>query len=596
MRKARTSIAVACLIAMILPEIGGTQPADAPQDDPVQRLHDLFDREWEARLAEHPLLATAVGRHEYDDRLSSMTPADLQRRYEADKAFLAKLRGIDPQALSDQDRVSYRIFEFQLEDRVRAYELGDYQMPLTSDGGFYIQLSRLPQTMTPRTVEDYENYIARLRQLPRYFTEQTTLMRQGIERGFTLPRVVVESVMVAVESYAVEDPEATVFWPPFEEFPASVPESERSRLRSAGREAIVSAAIPAYGAFRDFMRNEYLPGSRQTLDAVELPRGEDYYQFVIGRYTSLDLTPREIHEIGLREVEQIRDEMDGVMREVGFEGSFDEFLEFLRTDPQFYAETPEELLMRAAWIAKQMDGKLPSLFGTLPRVPYTVEPVPEELAPRYTAGRYVSPAHGSTQPGIYWVNTHGLDSRPLYNLEALTFHEAVPGHHLQGSLAEEQEGLPPFRRFWYLSAFGEGWGLYSEWLGLEAGFYTDPYSNFGRLTYAMWRACRLVIDTGVHAFGWTRQQAIDYLAERTALSLHEVETEIDRYISWPGQALSYKLGELTIRRLRREAEEALGPDFDVREFHDAVLLHGAVPLPVLEEQVAAYIENSQPEQ
>lgn len=592
MRSRQPWITVACLVGLTLPVLADAQQNRERDDDPSRRLHDLFAREWEVRLEESPLLATAVGRHEYDDRLSSMTPADLRRRYEADKAFLAELREIDPQTLSDQDRVSYRIFESQLEDRVGAYELGDYQMPLTSDGGFYIQLSRLPQTMTPRTVEDYENYIARLRQLPRYFTEQAELMRQGIERGFTLPRVVVESVMIAVESYVVEDPEATVFWPPFEEVPASVPESERSRLRAAGREAIISAAIPAYGAFRDFMRDEYLPGSRQTLGAVELPRGEDYYQFVIGRYTSLELTPREIHDIGLREVEQIREEMDGVMREVGFEGSFDEFLEFLRTDPQFYAETPEELLMRAAWIAKQMDGKLPSLFGTLPRVPYTVEPVPEELAPRYTAGRYVSPAHGSTQPGIYWVNTHGLDSRPLYNLEALTFHEAVPGHHLQGSLAEEQEGLPPFRRFWYLSAFGEGWGLYSEWLGLEAGFYTDPYSDFGRLTYAMWRACRLVIDTGLHAFGWTRQQAIDYLGERTALSRHEVETEVDRYISWPGQALSYKLGELTIRRLRREAEQALGPDFDVREFHDAVLLHGAVPLPVLEEQVAAFIESA----
>lgn len=592
MRSRRTWITVACLVGLTLPVLADAQESREREDDASRRSHDLFAREWEVRLEESPLLATAVGRHEYDDRLASMTPADLRRRYEADKAFLAELREIDPQALSEQDRVSYRIFEFQLEDRARAYELGDYQVPLTSDVGFYIELSRLPQTMTLRSVEDYENYIARLRQLPRYFTEQAALMRQGIERGFTLPRVVVESVMVAVESYAVEDPQATVFWPPFEELPASVPESERSRLRSAGREAIVSAAIPAYGAFRNFMRDEYLPGSRQTLGAVELPRGEDYYQFVIRRYTSLDLTPGEIHEIGLREVEQIREEMDGVMREVGFEGSFEEFLELLRTDPRFYAKTPEELLMRAAWIAKQMDGKLPSLFATLPRVPYTVEPVPEELAPRYTAGRYVSPAHGSTQPGIYWVNTHDLGSRPLYNLEALTFHEAVPGHHLQGSLAEEQEGLPPFRRFWYLSAFGEGWGLYSEWLGLEAGFYTDPYSDFGRLTYAMWRACRLVIDTGLHAFGWTRQQAIDYLAERTALSLHEVETEVDRYISWPGQALSYKLGELTIRRLRREAEQALGPDFDVREFHDAVLLHGAVPLPVLEEQIAAYIESA----
>ncbi|MGH9381520.1 MAG: DUF885 domain-containing protein [Thermoanaerobaculia bacterium] len=585
-------MALTCLVALALCVPGRAQEGRAFADDATVRLHDLFAREWEARLEESPLLATSVGRHEYDGRLPSSAPQDLRRRYEAAKAFLAELHTIDPKALSDQDRVSYRIFEHQLEDRVGEYELGDYQIPLTSDEGFYIELARLPQTMTLRTVEDFENYIARLRQLPRYFGEQIGLMRQGLERGFTLPRVVVESVMIAVESYTVDEPEETVFWPPFEQFPGSVPESEQGRLRDAGRQAILEGATPAYRAFGDFMRDVYLPGARETLGAVELPNGEDYYRFLIRRYTSLDLSARDIHEIGLREVEQLRREMDSVMREVGFEGDFAAFLEFLRTDPRFYAETPEELLMRAAWIAKRMDGKLPALFGTLPRVPYTVEPVPEELAPRYTAGRYVSPAHGSTQPGIYWVNTHNLPSRSLYNLEALTLHEAVPGHHLQGALAEEQDGLPPFRRFWYLSAFGEGWGLYSEWLGLEAGFYTDPYSNFGRLTYAMWRACRLVIDTGVHAFGWTRQQAIDYLAERTALSLHEVETEIDRYISWPGQALSYKLGELTLRRLRREAEQALGSRFDVREFHDAVLLRGAVPLPVLEEQIAAYVDRT----
>jgi uncharacterized protein (DUF885 family) len=309
----------------------------------------------------------------------------------------------------------------------------------------------------------------------------------------------------------------------------------------------------------------------------------------VRHFTTLDHGPDAIHALGLAEVARIRGEMDGIIEEVGFEGTYAEFLDFLRTDRRFYAETPEDLLERAAWIAKTMDGKLPALFLTLPRLPYTVEPVPEHIAPKYTAGRYVSPPKGSTRPGIYWVNTYDLPSRPLYTLEALTLHEAVPGHHLQGALAQELEDLPDFRQYSYLSAFGEGWGLYSEWLGIEAGFYQDPYSDFGRLTYEMWRACRLVVDTGVHALGWSRQRALDFMAANTALSLHEVSTEIDRYITWPAQALAYKMGEIEIRRLRAKAEGELGQRFDVRRFHDAVLSNGSVPLPVLAEQIDAFI-------
>ena len=296
-----------------------------------------------------------------------------------------------------------------------------------------------------------------------------------------------------------------------------------------------------------------------------------------------------MHQIGLKEVKRIRSEMEVVIDEVGFEGSFADFLEFLRSDPQFYADTPEELLKEASFITKRMDAKLPSLFKTLPRLTYGVAPVPDDLAPKYTGGRYAGPAEGSNEPGYYWVNTYKLDVRPLYNLEALSFHEAVPGHHLQNAIAAELENVPDFRRDVYLSAFGEGWGLYSEWLGKEAGFYTDPYSNFGRLTYEMWRACRLVVDTGIHAMGWERQQVIDYLASNTALALHECTTETDRYISWPGQALSYKIGELKIKELRRYAEKELGRDFDVREFHDAVLGNGAVPLDVLEELIKDWV-------
>ncbi len=390
-----------------------------------------------------------------------------------------------------------------------------------------------------------------------------------------------------------DKPEDSVFYAPFTRFGVGVPEPRRAALAQAGAAAVREAVVPAYRSFLEFMVETYIPGARTTLGARDMPDGEAYYASRIRAFTTLDdITAEEIHEIGLAEVARIRAEMQAIIDGVGFEGDFAAFLKFLRTDPRFYAATPEALLKEASWIAKRMDAALPSLFGRLPRQPYGVAPVPAAIAPKYTGGRYVGAPAGSTQPGWYWVNTYALESRPLYILEALTLHEAVPGHHLQNALAQEQEGLPAFRRVMYHSGFGEGWGLYSERLGLEAGFYTDPYSNFGRLTYEMWRACRLVVDTGVHAFGWSRERMLRYLADHTALSLHEVGTETDRYISWPGQALAYKLGELTIRRLRADAEAALGPRFDLRTFHDAVLANGSVPLAVLEQVVAEYIATA----
>jgi uncharacterized protein (DUF885 family) len=414
-------------------------------------------------------------------------------------------------------------------------------------------------------------------------------MTAGLGRGFVQPRVVLEGLDESIAAYVVGDPEKSVFWEPFENFPVGVPEEERRRLRETASEAISEAIVPAYRTFLDFMRNQYMPGGRTSLGASELPEGRSYYAHKIRFYTTLDLSPEEIHLIGQAEVSRIRAEMEAVIREVGFEGGFEEFLSFLRTDPRFYAETPDELLKEASFITKKMDGKLPSLFRTLPRLPYGVEPVPEAIAPKYTAGRYVGAPRGSTQPGYYWVNTYDLSSRPLYALTALSLHEAVPGHHLQIALNNELEDLPNFRRFSYISAFGEGWGLYSEYLGVETGMYEDPYSRFGRLTYEMWRACRLVVDTGIHSMGWSRDRARDFLAGNTALSLHEVATEIDRYISWPAQALAYKLGELRIKDLRRQAEAALGEDFDIREFHDALLLNGSLPLPVLEDEIRRFV-------
>ncbi|HEX2835282.1 MAG TPA: DUF885 domain-containing protein [Thermoanaerobaculia bacterium] len=559
--------------------------------DDVQTLHALFDRHWEWRLQRDPLFATSVGRHEYNDRLPSATPAALKSEYDETKAFLAELEKIDAAKLPAEERINYDIFRERLRGAIADYELGDYQMPFNADSGFHSSFSRLAKDVPLTTVKDYENYIARLNAWPQHVREQIALMRLGLARGFTVPRATLEGYDSTISAHVIDDPSKSVFWEPFAKFPATIPAAEQERLRTAGRNAVVNAAIAGYREFLEFFRGEYLPKARTSLAASELPNGRAYYAHKIREFTTLDLTPEQIHNTGKAEVERISAEMQAVMKQVGFNGDFAAFLQFLRTDPRFYAKTPEALLERASRIAKRMDGKLPSLIKTLPRLPYTVDPVPADIAPKYTSGRYVSAPQGGTQPGIYWVNTYKLENRPLYNLEALTLHEAVPGHHIQIALSRELTNLPNFRRFSYISAFGEGWGLYSEWLGLEAGFYTDPYDNFGRLSYEMWRACRLVVDTGIHSMGWTRQQAIDYMASRTALPLHEVTTEIDRYISWPGQALAYKLGELKIKELRRRAEAKLGTKFDVREFHDVVLGSGAIPLTVLESNVDRWIEQ-----
>jgi uncharacterized protein (DUF885 family) len=573
-------------LALLLPA-SGVQAAE----DEASRFRDLVGREWDVRLQEDPLLATSVGIDPFNHRLPSMTREALGRRHEIWKGFLAELDAIDSSRLEEQDRMGHRILRDQLENRIAGFRFGAYQIPLNADSGFHSEFARLPFDMPLRTVKDYDNYIRRMQAFPRYVDEQIALMRMGLERGMTLPRVVLEGIEGTISAHVVDDPAKSVFHAPFATLPGTIPAADQEQLRKAGIEAIENGIVTGYRAFRDFMAGEYIPGARETLGASDLPDGRAYYAQRIRHFTTLDLTAEEIHRLGVSEVKRIRGEMMEILAEVEFDGSFDEFLEFLRTDPRFYARTPEELLKQASWISKRMDGQLPALFGRLPRLPYTVEAVPEHIAPKYTAGRYVGAPPGSTQPGRYWVNTYALETRPLYNLEALSLHEAVPGHHLQISLNQELEGLPEFRRHSYLSAFGEGWGLYSEWLGLEAGFYTDPYSNFGRLTYEMWRACRLVVDTGVHAMGWTRDQMMEFMASNTALSRHEITTETDRYISWPAQALAYKIGQIKILELRRMAEKELGARFDVREFHDAVLRNGSIPLSVLEEVIEAYVEE-----
>ena len=561
-----------------------TAPAATKASAADARFQAIHEREWAWRKAQFGSADEdsdgAVSQH----RLPSVDAASQAARLKVWEGVLAELDAIDPAQLSEDNRIHLAVYRPQVENLAAEVRFRAYEMPFNSDSSFWSNLGFM--TRRPmRTAADYRAYIDRLADVPRYFDEHIANMRTGLDRGFSVPRAVLDGRDVSIAAIAdLDDPTKSTFYAPLKQLPASIPAAEQDRLRADARAAIGERMIPAYRKLLVFFRDEYVPRARTTLGASEMPNGEAFYHQQIREYTTLDLSPDEIHRIGLDEVARIQAQMNTIIKEVGFQGSFAEFLQFLRTDPQFYAKTPQELLNHAAWIAKRIDGELGKFIGTLPRGRFTIVPVPEDIAPFWTSGR------GGN--GTYWLNTYDLPSRALYNLPALTLHEAAPGHAMQGALAAEQTGLPDFRRETYISAFGEGWGLYVEKLGEEMGIYQTPYEHFGRLTYEMWRAARLVIDTGVHAQGWTRDQALAYLRDHTALSEHEVTTEVDRYISWPGQALSYKLGELAIVRLRGEAEQALGDKFDLKAFHDMVLALGSVPLPVLETQVRAFISDS----
>lgn len=522
--------------------------------------------------------------------LANLSPEFLAKQYKSNTQLLADLDAVDATKLSDENQINLSIIRAQVQNSVDEYVFNAHYMPLTSEYGFHSGLSYIVNSSQYKKEQDLETYLARLAQIPRFFEQNIYWMKKGLETGLTQPKAVLEGYEDSISTYIVDDVTQSEFYKPFLANTASLSESDFYALQQRAKVVLKNKVIPAYKGYLTFFTEQYQPGARTSIGISETPNGKAFYKNRAKHYTTTDMTPKEIHELGLKEVARIRGEMEAVIKEVGFKGSFAEFIHFLRTDPQFYATTPEQLLKEAAYIAKKMDAQLPKLFHTLPRKPYGVAPVPASIAPKYTTGRY-SGSNRDDEAGYYWVNTYALDKRPLYVLEALTLHEAVPGHHLQISLNAELENLPSYRRDAYLSAFGEGWGLYSEYLGLEAGFYQDPYSRFGRLTYEMWRAARLVVDTGMHMYGWSRERAMNFMSENTALSLHNVKTETDRYISWPAQALSYKIGELTIKRLRVEAEQALGPNFDIREFHHQVLRHGSVPLSVLETQVRLYIKN-----
>ena len=554
-----------------------------------EKFRGIYEKEWAFRMKEFPLFASYTGSHDYADQLGDVSEQAQTRRYEFWGGVRSELDSVSCQRLDREECINYRIFVKQMDNYLAAYETKSYLIPFNSDWGFYMELARLPEETDFGNLDDYRNYLGRLHQMPTIMDQYIALMRKGLELGITQPRVILDGRDEPIKAQIVESVDQSPFFGPFQDIPESVAGGEKAKLLATAEKVISSDVIPAFQRLYDFFQQEYLPGARKSLGASDLPDGERFYQAQIQLYVTVDMTPQEIHRIGLEQVARIRTEMEAIIEEVGFEGDFAAFLEFLRSDPQFYAKTPKELLAHASYYAKKIDGRLPMLFGHLPRQPYGVAPVPEDIAPFYTAGRYVPAPLAAHRGGYYWVNTHALESRPLYAIPALTLHEGAPGHHTQGALAQEQEDRPSFRRFDYISAYGEGWGLYSEKLGLEMDIYETPYEHFGRLTYEMWRACRLVIDTGIHAMGWTRDQALDYLASNTALSIHEVTTEVDRYISWPAQALSYKLGEYTIWQLRARAEQELGEEFDIRAFHDFILSLGSVPLDVLSEETEIWI-------
>ncbi|ABZ78767.1 protein of unknown function DUF885 [Shewanella halifaxensis HAW-EB4] len=570
-----------------------TAPTTASQQNVITeqvaanaQLQSLIDAAWQVSLDASPSFAYSLGDKTAAGKLQDLSPAALEALNQRKQQLLKQLQQIDSNSLNKEDAINAQILRDQLQNDVDQYHYKDHYMPISAEGGFHAYIASIAKGRFAK-VEDYQNYMKQLQALPEHFNQQTYWLKQGLAAGITPAKATLKGFETSITAFIVPVEESGYF-KPFTQYPAHFSDAEKAQLTKQGRALVQDTVLPQYQAFFDFITTEYIPNTRISIATYDLPDGKAFYENRVRYYTTLDMTSDEVHQLGLQEVKRIRAEMQQIIEQVGFEGNFAEFLDFLRTDPQFYPKTAEELLKEAAFIAKKADAMLPKYFGKLPRQPYGIEPVPAEIAPKYTTGRY-SGSSRDDEPGYYWVNTYALDKRPLYEMEALTLHEAVPGHHLQISLNQELTDLPNFRRYSYISAFGEGWGLYSEYLGLEAGFYQDPYSNFGRLTYEMWRAARLVVDTGMHAKGWTRQQAIDFMASNTALSMHNVNTEIDRYINWPGQALSYKIGELTIKRLRAQTEAELGGDFDIRAFHDAVLANGSVPMSILEQLINDFI-------
>ena len=556
-----------------------------------ERFKELIDITYEYTILSYPGFATFLGDPRGQDRWTDQSEAATRQREQDVKTLLAALENINREALSATEQVNYDLMYDERKRDIEGQQFPDEFLPLNQMGGVQQDIARMMAISQPKNAADYSNMIARLEKTPQVIDQTIAWMRKGMEAGITPPAITLRDVPQQIRNQLVDEAEKSPLLGAFQKFPASVDSLQQESLKKQATAAYSEKVVPAFEKLLAFVENEYLPAARDTIAMRDLPNGAAWYAYNVKQRTTTDLTPEQIHAIGLAEVKRIRAEMEDVIKSSGFAGSFEEFLEFLRTDPQFYHATKEDLLREYRNIAKRADPELMKLFGKLPRTPYGVIPVPAYAEKSQTTAYYQRGSVEAGRPGNFFANTYKLDTRPHWEMEALTLHEAVPGHHLQLALQDELENVPWFRRVGGYTAFIEGWGLYAESLGVEMGFYTDPYSKFGQLTYEMWRAIRLVVDTGMHQLGWSRQQAIDYFMKNAGKQEHDVIVEVDRYIVWPGQALAYKIGELKIKELRAYATDELGEDFDVRAFHDEVLGKGALPLSMLEANIKAWVKE-----
>jgi uncharacterized protein (DUF885 family) len=575
-----------------VPAKAARNPAGNPaQADAETAFHQLLASEWDYRMEHSPTWASMLGDRRWNDRWDDLSLAAIQQDHQHSLDVIAKLNAIERGRLSARDQLNYDLFQKDYQIGLEEYSLHTYLIPFNSQREGIQTSAQLADALPFVTLKDYEDWLARLRSFPACLEQTTEVLRQGIREKMVLSREVLQRVPGQLDKQIVRDPRESDFYHPFRAFAPSVPEADQERLAQAASNAIAQGIVPAFARYKEFYVNQYLPACYEQAGIWQAPNGEALYKFLVRKFTTTNLTPAEISQIGLDEVARINGEMESVRTRTGFQGSRAQFFTYLRTDPQFFEKTPDDLLKTYRALAKRVDPELVKLFRTLPRMPYGVKPIPDAVAPDTTAAYYSPGAADGSRAGTYYVNLYRPETRPKWEMTTLTLHESVPGHHVQIALGMEQTDLPNFRRYGYYNAFGEGWGLYAESLGDEMGLYDDPYSKLGQLTYDMWRAVRLVVDTGMHAERWDRQKAIDYFMQNAAKEELDVVNEIDRYISWPGQALAYKIGQLKIRELRTKAAEALGPRFDVKEYHEVVLREGALPLDILERQVKDWMNT-----